>query len=286
MAKKSTRAWLCILSTLCLFPTCCWAWGQDGHSIIAEIAQRRLTPQAAAEVARLLGASHSLASVGSWADDVRDQRPESYNWHFVDIPVAEDHYDAVKHCAPSEKGDCIIAELDRLKGQLRCAPTDEAKREALKYTVHFVGDIHQPMHTVDEARGGNDIAIEVRMAGGKTCRGGPCPIRNYRSNFHALWDSGLIQATTWSWGAYVERLEAGPLSKAGPGDPGGSIIDWAEGTHAAARIVWNALPATRVVNDEYYQTVRPILDNQLVLAGLRLARFLNEAYETTNCPAR
>jgi hypothetical protein len=149
--------------------------------------------------------------------------------------------------------------------------------------VHFVGDIHQPLHTVNEARGGNDISIEVRMSGAKTCKGGSCPIRPYRSNFHALWDIGLIQATTWSWGAYVDRLEAGVLSKAAPGDTGGSVTSWAEETHKAAQVVWNALPATHTVDDTYYQKVQPVLDSQLALAGLRLARFLNEAYQIDMC---
>ena len=76
------------LASFCLLvlsATSAWAWGQEGHSIIAESAQRRLTPNAIAEVARLLGPNHSLASVGSWADNERDRRPETYNWHFVDI---------------------------------------------------------------------------------------------------------------------------------------------------------------------------------------------------------
>jgi hypothetical protein len=157
-----------------LLPVQSLAWGSEGHSIIAELAQRRLSPQAAAEVARL-GSGRSLASIGSWADDVRDERPESYRWHFVDLALAEDRYEPEKHRRATEKGDCIVAELERLKTELRCAPTDDRKRDALRYAVHFVGDIHQPMHTVAEGGGGNDIAIEVRLAGAKTCRGGPCP---------------------------------------------------------------------------------------------------------------
>lgn len=278
---RSALASLCLLV---LSSTSPWAWGQEGHSIIAEIAQRRLSPKAIAEVARLLGPNHSLASVGSWADDIRDVRPETYNWHFVDIPIAQDQYDAAKHCAPSDKGDCIVAELDRLKQELRCASTDVAKREALQFAVHFVADIHQPLHTVDEARGGNDIRIEIRMAGAKTCRGGPCPVRQYRGNFHALWDAGLIQATAWSWGAYVERLESGVLSKVALGEAGGSVASWAEETHKVARVVWDELPATHVVDDAYYQKVLPILDTQLALGGVRLGRFLNEAYDSADCP--
>src|SRR5689334_9679811 len=77
------------------------AWGQEGHSIIAEVAQHRFSPAGAAEVARLLGQGRSLASVSSWADDVRDQRPETYNWHFVDIPLAEDRYKPERDCQPS-----------------------------------------------------------------------------------------------------------------------------------------------------------------------------------------
>jgi hypothetical protein len=255
------------------------AWGQEGHSIIAEIAQHRLSSTAAAEVSRLLGRGRSLASVSNWADDIRDQRPETYNWHFVDIPLAGDRYDADKHCKPSDKGDCVVAELERLKRDLQCAPTDELKRDALRYAVHFVGDIHQPMHTVDEARGGNDVAVDVRLAGAKLCRGGPCPIRASRSNFHAVWDSGLIKATTWSWGAYVDRLESGWLaSSEARGVEGGTPAAWAEETHKVARFVWDALPESRLVDDAYYAKVLPSLDRQLGLAGLRLARVLNEAY--------
>ena len=73
----------------------------------------------------MLGTGRSLASVGSWADDVRDERPETYRWQLVYLDLAEDRYDAAKHCHASAKGDCIVAELERLKTELRCAPTDD-----------------------------------------------------------------------------------------------------------------------------------------------------------------
>src|SRR6202049_3675076 len=69
------------------------AWDQEGHSIVAEIAQRRLSPAAADAVGRVLGRGHSLASVASWADDVRETAPETYNWHFVEIPLAANQFD-------------------------------------------------------------------------------------------------------------------------------------------------------------------------------------------------
>jgi hypothetical protein len=276
-----------LVAALLLLPVQALAWGPEGHSIIAELAQRRLSPRAAAEVERLLGLGHSLASVSSWADDVRDDRPETYNWHFVGLPLAEDRYDAAKQCHASAKGDCIVAELDRLKTALRCAPTDDIKREALRYAVHFVGDIHQPLHTVDEGRGGNDVAVEVRLAGAKTCRGRPCPIMAYRSNLHRVWDGTLIKATAWSWGAYVERLESGWLtSPEARGVDSGTPAEWAEETHTAARFVWGQLPASHVVDDAYYGKILPTLDRQLGLAGLRLARFLNDVQAPGQCAPR
>ena len=191
-----------------------------------------------------------------------------------------------RDCKTSEKGDCIVAALERLKTDLRCAPTDDLKRDALRYVVHFVGDIHQPLHTVDEARGGNDISVEVRLAGAKTCKGGPCPVHPSRSNFHSVWDGALIRATTWSWGAYVDRLEGGWLaSPEAQAAGGGTPAAWAEETHKVARSVWDQLPERHVVDDAYYAKVLPSLDQQLGIAGLRLSRLLNEAYGGA-CQAR
>ena len=261
------------------------AWGQEGHSIIAEIAQHRLSPEAAAMVEQLLGKGHSLASVGSWADDARDDRPETYNWHFVDIPIKSTKYVAARDCKDDKtSGDCVINELNRLRNDLRCASGDN-KIEALKFAVHFLGDIHQPLHTVAELKGGNDIKVDIFIRG-PTCTGTCEPLRT-TTNFHAAWDSGLILKTVWDWGAYVERLENGWLKTAEatqPGIAGGTPVAWAEETHLAAQAVWNLRPADNVLDDRYYRDVVPILDRQLGVAGLRLAKFLNDAYASSQCP--
>lgn len=262
-----------------------WAWGQEGHSIIAEIAQRRLSPEASAAVEQLLGRGHSLAAIGSWADDVRDDRPNTYNWHFVDIPLAHDSYDATVDCKDDPaKGDCTIAELGRLKTELRCGPADK-RVEALKFAVHFVGDAHQPLHTVLEERGGNGVQVALFLHG-KTCTGS-CQPSHTHSNFHAAWDSGLILRTVWDWGAYVDRLEDGWLK----GNEAGSLViaaptDWIVETHREAQTVWNILPANKTIDDTYYDKALPVLDRQLGKAGLRLAAFLNDAFSSNACPAR
>ena len=269
----------------CVLSTQAYAWGQEGHSIVAEIAQRRLSPGAAAAVQDLLGPGHSLGAIGSWADDVRDERPNTYNWHFVDIPLDRATYQPAQDCKQdAEKGDCTIAELERLKTELRCGSSD-TKIEALKFAVHFVGDAHQPLHTVLEQKGGNGVQVDVFMAG-KTCTG-TCHPTHSHSNFHAFWDSGLIMKTVWDWGAYVDRLEAGWLkSGEAVGVDGGTPTDWVVETHKAATTVWNLVPDTKVLDDSYYDQVLPILDRQLGLAGLRLASYLNSAYSSNTCPAQ
>ncbi len=261
------------------------AWGPEGHSIVAEIAQPRLTARAAAIVASLLD-GRSLASVASWADDVREERKGTAQWHFVDIPIADGTYDPATECKLTEQGDCVVAELDRLKTDLRCAESRAEKIEALKFAVHFLGDIHQPLHTVLEAQGGNKIPVAVYLKGlacSQACR---TPLA---SNLHAAWDVDLIHATVWDWGAYVDRLEAGWLKGAEAqqsGIDGGTPAGWAIETHTAAQTVWRLLGANHVIDDDYYRKVLPVLDRQLGVAGLRLARFLNDAYASNACPVR
>ncbi len=256
------------------------AWGQEGHSVVAEIAQRRLSPAAAAAVEAILGKGHSLASVSSWADDQRTAHPDTSNWHFVDIPLADQTYDPATECKPDPKGDCSIAALERLKQQLRCGDA-AARLDALRFAVHIVGDIHQPLHTVAEARGGNDIPVKVTFKGAvcsKNC--------DLDTNFHAVWDSTLIQRTVWNWGSYVDRLEAGWLATPEAADPAavaGTPTDWVLQTHAAAQIVWNDKPANDVLDEAYYRQVSPILEKQLGLGGLRLAAWLNDAFASTEC---
>jgi S1/P1 Nuclease/HAD superfamily, subfamily IIIB (Acid phosphatase) len=284
MLKKVTRA--LAAAALVFVAQASHAYGQEGHSIVAEIAQRRLDPAAQVAVQRVLGAS--MASVASWADDVRGARRETYNLHFVDIPLASGSYDAARDCPSSGKGDCIVAELDRLRNAIACAPTALERKDALEFAIHFIGDIHQPLHTVLEKLGGNgqQIAGVVQAA---TCSRDGCDVKQF-GNLHVLWDSGLIHMSYWSWGAYVEKLEAGPLKDPYVLQLGNStnVVDWAQETHAVAQQIWNPRApldnnGALVIDDAYYRMAMPLLDKELAVAGLRLARFLNDAYSSASC---
>ena len=281
-----------MIRTIAAFATClatqAFAWGPDGHAIVAEIASHRLTPEARAEAERLMGPGVSLASFSSWADDIRPERPETYNLHFVDIPVHEDAYDPAVHCKATPKGDCIINALARERMTLLCDGGDASRRDALRFAIHFIGDLHQPLHTVDEARGGNDIKLDVEIHNGKCPK---CQVRRTQENLHQIWDSSLISQTAWNWGQYVTRLEQGWLSSdaARAADAGG-VMEWMIETHKVAGTFWDWTPADHLVGDDYYTKALPIVDKQLSLAGLRLARFLNETLPRAgkapaSCPA-
>jgi hypothetical protein len=264
-------------------PLSAFAWGQEGHSIVAEIAQRRLSPQAALMVSTLLGPGVSLGSIASWADDARDSRPKTYNWHFVSIPIGRSTYDPSLDCkADPYKGDCVVAELERARKDIDCATDTVARAEALKFFVHFVGDLHQPFHTVLEEIGMNNHSVTTRI-GGETC-GKSCAFYQLKSadeNLHTVWDSGLIKKQVYGWGAYVDRLESGWLKTANVAAvQAGNPAAWAVETHGVAVTVFSETPANNFLDDAYFDKEIGIVDQQLGRAGLRLARLLND---TVSC---
>ena len=258
------------------------AWGQEGHSIVAEIAQRRLDQDTLKKIKTLLGGEISLASIASWADDYRAAHEETANWHFVDIPYGRFTYDPSVDCKPDPKqGDCAINAIMRAREALGDCWRPRAERlEALKFLVHFVGDVHQPLHAADRVdprtrkadQGGN--LVEVTFFGEK-------------NNLHWVWDTGLIMRTVYGWGAYVTRLEEGwlrgrDLSSLEDGSP----IDWVLEAHRFAHDVAYDFPDDGVLGLEYYEKSLPVVDRQLALAGVRLARVLQATLGPSACPAQ
>ena len=257
-----------------------FAWGPDGHAIVAEVAQRRLGTGARAAVERILGPGYSLAAESTWSDEVRSDHPQTFKWHFVDIPLAESSYRPARDCPATPKGDCIVAELERVRQALRCGG-DRERREALRWAVHLVADLHQPLHTVAEEQGGNTVTTDVSIGGLRCPR---CKPARSAQNLHWVWDTSLIAATAWSWGGYVRRLEAGWLGSPDARDAAsGSVVDWTNETHAVAREVWAWVREDRVIDDDYYRKALPVLDRQLGRAGLRLAAFLDDALAPAGC---
>ena len=140
---------------------------------------------------------------------------------------------------------------------------------ALKFLVHFVGDLHQPFHAIGVERGGNGIPVSV--FGRPTCgRGGP---DRFACNLHGLWDSELIGHRRLRDGAYAAELER--QIKARQLRPSGTAVEWAMESNALARAA--LLPAGGDAGEAYYRAHIAQVDERLALGGLRLARALNEA---------
>src|SRR5687767_2752033 len=215
------------MAALVLFvnPIQLFAWGPVGHSLVARIAEQQLSAEVRARVAAILGPDRTLPSIASWADDVRRARPETYNWHFINIPITEPRLDMMRHCP---KGDCVIAKIADLRKLLQDPSTaPEQRAEALMFLVHFIGDMHQPLHCGDNHdRGGNDVAVQLA--------GRP-------SNLHSVWDSGLLGRI-----GTEEQLLPGlakESAKRAKKWRKGTVEDWAGEAHKAAKKkVYGKLP--------------------------------------------
>ena len=248
------------------------AWGPVGHHIVARLAEPRLTPAAHAAVEALLG-KDGFVNASTWADDIRKGHPETYNWHFVDIPIARTTYQADRDCPPSDRGDCVIAELVRAQRTLRDGSLgSDVRGEALKFLIHFVSDLHQPLHAIDNAdRGGNDT--RVLMADGRL------------SNLHAIWDSFLVQSRGLDEAAYAALLQRDMEQH--PVDPGPiDFVKWAEEAHQVALDVTYAFPEFVPgvppkepvrLTEAYFRRSLLTVDRQLELAAVRLAVVINDA---------
>jgi hypothetical protein len=255
-------------------------WGAQGHHIIARIALSRMTAPAKAATQDLLGGDDFIAA-STWADEVRSARPETYNWHFVDIPRSSASFDDGRDCflpadthpgAATDHMNCVVDRITFFKQVLAdTTKTPTEQQEALKFIVHFVGDVHQPFHAVGDARGANDNLITE--FGSAQCGSRPC-------NLHSAWDSGMINHTGMDMNAYAQHLQQ--LITANHMTASGNPADWANESHAAGQTAW--IDNGGVLDDAYYSAQIQVIDQRLALAGLRLAALLEDVFGTPPAP--
>lgn len=258
------------------------AWGPVGHQTIAFIAEDNLTPAAAAQVRRLLGPDLGLADVANWADDVRvSLRPETANWHFIQIADrgSVTRADESKFCKGS---DCVVDQINADISVLRNPSTTTAQRfEALKFLVHFVGDVHQPLHCAnDDDRGGNEKIVVFLKPG---AHGKPT-----RMKLHAFWDHLVELRTADDPKELALALGESITTEQKKKWATGTAADWAWESHTIAHDVIypdfqpGPTPAAGIPLPKDYQSpkMREIVDGQLQKAGLRLAHTLNAIFGT------
>jgi hypothetical protein len=245
--------------------------GSEGHRIVAEIAEQYLEPATARQVRELLAIENAttLAQVSTWADDIRPQHRETARWHYVNIPIhppsgTPTAYDAERDCS---RGDCVIAAIERFEAVLRNRSAPPRDRlEALKFIVHFVADVHQPLHCADDGdRGGNDIRVSLS---GRT------------TNLHAVWDWGILApAVGGDERGYALRLVRSITPAEIARWRGGSPTDWANESYGIARrLIYGEWPHEPGSLPASYEAVAlPVVNEQLEKAGMRLTALLNGA---------
>jgi nuclease S1 len=257
------------------------AWGSQGHRLVGLIAAERLTPAARAEVRRLLD-GQTLADVSNWADSIRSDQQQTYGWHFLNIPPDASGYDRDRDC-PRAAGvaegsrsdrwrDCAVDRILFWEQRLADVTLDRADRAiALKFIVHFIGDLHQPFHTLGVGRGGNDV--NVRVFGDANCADeGEKP---FPCNLHSVWDNRLIARRNLDDRAYLAQMQKLIVDKRLGSQPAGTPAQWAE---QSFRLAKDALVTPGANIDEaYYQRNIAAIDERIALAGTRLAAVLNRA---------
>ena len=259
-AARHSGAWqsavlAALLAATTAAPPDASAWGADGHRLIAEVAETRLSAPARAEIDRLLALEPgaTLASISTWADEYRS--PSTAHWHYVNLPRDSScSYEPGRSCI---QGGCVVGAIERQVAVLASNTTDEQRLKALKYVVHFVGDVHQPLHAgFADDRGGNSFQLQAYGRG---------------TNLHALWDSALIQ----QWPIGIAALRAAVEADKAAVDTWTTPGAWAE---ASCRVVTTKgfYPAGNKLPDDYLQRWGPTLVQQLAAAGSRLAAVLNQ----------
>ncbi|AXK71148.1 endonuclease [Lysobacter sp. TY2-98] len=258
---------------LCAIASPAFAWGAMGHRLVADLAADELTPAARHEVDVLLKgeAEPTLAGIANWADALRANDPDlgkrSAKWHYADI--AENGCGTYEPPRDCPNGDCVI---EAIRAQTKIladhSQSIDARRQALKFVVHFIGDVHQPLHAAfARDKGGNTVQVRIPTADGG----------EKGSNLHSLWDSGLIELTGLDEAAYLAKLRALPLVVDIPTHvlPPDSPA-WAQ---TSCRIATRpgVYPSGTQIDAAYAATFTPLIDEQLRRGGTHLAQVLNAA---------
>jgi hypothetical protein len=245
------------------------AWGARGHRVAARVATARLTPAAKKAIQDLLNEGDTLADVAGWADGAEAHRvkPNSAPWHYVNVPITESKYHE-RYC--NNRG-CVVSQIKRSRKTLadpRASRND--RRLALLFLVHFIEDLHQPLHVGDNHdRGGNDTQVQFFGRG---------------SNLHRVWDSGVIERQQWNDGRWVEQIQQLLTPANVKTWSSGTVEDWATESLLAAKKAYDPhdagrplLPGTNLGAD-YDEIALPIITRRLAQSGVRLANELNAIF--------
>ncbi len=236
-------------------------WGKTGHRVVGEVAQKYLSNKARKAVEDLLD-GETLAEVANYADAIKsDPAYRSYSpWHYVNFPFDKDYQEVT----PSPEGDVITA-IERSIAVLEDPAASRAEKAFyLKLLIHFIGDLHQPMHIGrGEDRGGNDIQLQWFGRG---------------SNLHRVWDSDMIDDYGMSYTELARSLPRWSQKKKAQAQEG-CLQDWVREIRKTTILVYESVEKGEKLSYPYSYKWWETVEQQLLLGGLRLAAVLNSIYE-------
>jgi hypothetical protein len=304
---------------LLFFPVRAWPWGCDGHQAVAMIAEKHMNAHALEKANKLLQSEpidpalsrfcsnpglDLMADSSTWADDLRGSRPEASAWHYIDIPRDAPRSSVAEFC-PASPG-CVTSAIEHQIELLHSDTDARVRADALRFVIHFVGDLHQPLHCVsNNDLGGNCVPID--FFGNAPIEKNP-QFESYAPNLHGIWDSAIIQRmsgmeTVAEWAAALDRQFSAQVG--GWEKQGVNVENWAWESHELAdSVVYAKLPvaipvekpvpmkgcsddnhaSTRLlklheqVSQPYVDAVAPTLNEQIAKAGVRLAMVLNQIW--------
>jgi hypothetical protein len=247
---------LLVLSVLLLS-----SWGKIGHRTVGEIAQRQLSFTAEQKINEILD-GQSLAVASTWADEMRSN-PEfdKYStWHYVNLPLDKEYGD-VEHLGPN-----VVKMINTAIPILKSPSADKKTKQFwLKYLVHMVGDIHQPLHTGRaEDYGGSKIKVNFKGRKGA----------DNQTNLHVLWDTDMIDDYKMSYTEYATKLQnqfKDTLVEQG------NATKWANESHEYVSKIYETENGSYLSYDYVYENL-PIVDERLYFAGIRLGNLLNNIF--------
>lgn len=240
------------------------AWGTTGHRVVAEIAERNLSVKAKENLKKVIG-NQKLAYFANWPDFVKsDPRfKDNDSWHYLNLEAnlsKEQCDEALEKSSEKnlyKKSLLLIDELKSKKVSL------EQEQQNLYYLIHMIGDGHQPMHMGrPEDLGGNKINVEWF---------------GQHTNIHAVWDGKLVDFEKYSYTEYAEVLNILNTEEV-KSIQTGLLKDWCFETHVIANEIYNSIQPGQKLKFEYHYKYKQVVENQMLKAGLRLAKILNEIY--------
>lgn len=253
--KKISSIFIILFSTPMLF-----AWSQTGHRVVGEVATENVKQRTLRKLNKITN-YESLANMSTFGDEIKsdDRYKKFYSWHFVNFKDGEKYNEAKKN----PEGDLYQA-INFCISTLKDKNTSlEDQRFYLKMLIHFVGDLHQPLHVGHESdKGGNDIKVSWF---GKS------------SNLHRVWDGDMIDEFGMSYTElthnlpFVHQNQKEELQK-------GSVLDWVYESQVLAATVYSSATMDEKLSYKYSYVYFPLVKTQLQKGGLRLAKILDEIY--------